>query len=52
LVTLLGLAGAGILGAAASGTRWPRPTLRVVLGGSAAMAVTALVGHLAGVAGI
>jgi len=52
LVTLLGLAGAGVLRAVASGTPWPRPTVRVVLGGAAAMAVTALVGQLAGVAGI
>jgi len=52
VVTVVGLAVAGALGAIAAGTRWPRPTLRVVLGGSAAMAVTALVGHLAGVAGI
>jgi VIT1/CCC1 family predicted Fe2+/Mn2+ transporter len=29
-----------------------RPTLRVVLGGMAAMLVTALIGRLAGVAGV
>jgi VIT1/CCC1 family predicted Fe2+/Mn2+ transporter len=51
-VTMIGLAVAGILGAAAAGTAWPRPTLRVVLGGSAAMAITALVGHFAGATGI
>lgn len=51
-VTVLGLAVAGVLGAVAAGTSWLRPTLRVVLGGSAAMAVTAMVGHLAGVAGV
>lgn len=52
LVTVAGLAVAGVLGAKAAGTAWGRPTLRVVLGGSAAMAVTAAVGHLAGVAGV
>jgi vacuolar iron transporter family protein len=48
VVTIVGLAVAGVLGARAAGTGLPRPTLRVVLGGSAAMAVTALVGHFAG----
>jgi VIT1/CCC1 family predicted Fe2+/Mn2+ transporter len=52
VVTMLGLCIAGVLGAAAAGTHWLRPTVRVVLGGAAAMAVTAGVGHLAGVAGI
>lgn len=51
-VTLLGLAVAGVLGARAAGVGWRRPTTRVLLGGAAAMAVTALVGHLAGVAGV
>ncbi len=51
-VTIVGLMVAGILGAKAAGTAWPKPTARVVLGGTAAMAVTALVGHFAGVAGI
>lgn len=51
-VTILGLAVAGLLGARAAGTTLLRPTLRVVLGGTAAMIVTALIGRLAGVAGI
>jgi vacuolar iron transporter family protein len=50
-VTIVGLALAGLLGARAAGTSWGRPTMRVLLGGSAAMAVTALVGQLAGLAG-
>jgi len=52
VVTLAGLLVAGALGARASGTAPGRPILRVVVGGAAAMAVTALVGHLAGVAGV
>jgi VIT1/CCC1 family predicted Fe2+/Mn2+ transporter len=51
-VTILGLALAGVLGARAAGTTLLRPTLRVVLGGIAAMLVTALIGRLAGVAGV
>ena len=51
-VTIVGLTIAGVLGARAAGTAWPKPTARVVFGGTAAMAVTSLVGHLAGVAGI
>ena len=50
-VTIVGLAVAGFLGARAAGTSWRKPMLRVVLGGTAAMAVTALVGQLAGVVG-
>ncbi|HET9655867.1 MAG TPA: VIT1/CCC1 transporter family protein [Kineosporiaceae bacterium] len=50
LVTILGLAVAGMLGARAAGTPMLRPALRVVLGGSAAMAITSLVGQIAGVA--
>jgi VIT1/CCC1 family predicted Fe2+/Mn2+ transporter len=49
-VTLVGLAVAGMLGARAAGTPMLRPALRVVLGGGAAMAVTTLVGQLAGIA--
>jgi VIT1/CCC1 family predicted Fe2+/Mn2+ transporter len=52
VVTLIGLAVAGLLGAKAAGTTLLRPTVRVVLGGSAAMLVTALIGRLANVAGI
>lgn len=51
-VTVIGLALAGLLGARAAGTRLLPPTLRVMLGGSAAMAATALIGHLAHVRGI
>jgi VIT1/CCC1 family predicted Fe2+/Mn2+ transporter len=47
-VTLVGLLAAGLLGAHAAGSRLTRPTLRVVLGGLAAMAVTAGIGHLVG----
>ncbi len=51
-VTVLGLAVAGVLGARVAGVGWRRPTLRVLLGGAAAMAVTALLGHLVGLAGV
>ncbi|KOV39000.1 membrane protein [Streptomyces sp. XY431] len=51
-VTLLGLATAGVLAARAAGTGALRPTLRVVLGGGLAMAITAAVGQLADVSGI
>jgi VIT1/CCC1 family predicted Fe2+/Mn2+ transporter len=52
VVTLIGLAIAGILGAWIAGTALARPALRVVFGGGLAMLVTALVGQLAHVAGI
>lgn len=52
IVTVLGLAVAGVLGARVAGTSTLRPALRVVIGGSLAMAVTALVGQLVYVAGI
>jgi VIT1/CCC1 family predicted Fe2+/Mn2+ transporter len=52
IVTVIGLAVAGMLGARAAGTRLLPPTIRVMLGGSAAMAVTSLIGHLAHVSGI
>jgi vacuolar iron transporter family protein len=51
-VTLAGLLVAGILGARAAGSRLPRPTLRVVFGGMAAMAVTASIGQLVGATGL
>ncbi|GAA2740889.1 VIT family protein [Kitasatospora cinereorecta] len=51
-VTLLGLAGAGVLAARAAGTGVLRPTLRVVLGGGLAMAITAAVGQIADVSGV
>lgn len=52
VVTVVGLALAGLLGARAAGTRLIPPTLRVMFGGSAAMVVTSLIGHLAHVSGI
>ena len=52
VVTIVGLAGAGLLGARVAGGALVRPTLRVVVGGSAAMAVTAAVGHLAHISGV
>jgi VIT1/CCC1 family predicted Fe2+/Mn2+ transporter len=52
VVTLIGLAIAGILGAWIAGTALARPALRVVLGGGFAMLVTALVGQLVHVAGM
>ena len=52
LVTLIGLAIAGILGAWVAGTALARPSLRVVLGGGLAMLVTALVGQLVHISGI
>jgi VIT1/CCC1 family predicted Fe2+/Mn2+ transporter len=51
-VTLVGLAVAGLLGARAAGTGLLRPTLRVLLGGTAAMIVTAIIGRIAHVSGI
>ncbi|MGK4584866.1 VIT1/CCC1 transporter family protein [Kitasatospora sp. HPMI-4] len=52
VVTLCGLAAAGVLAARAAGTGLLRPALRVVLGGGLAMAVTAAVGQLAHVSGV
>lgn len=52
VVTVIGLALAGLLGARAAGTRLLPPTIRVMLGGGAAMLVTSLIGHLAHVSGI
>lgn len=52
VVTLVGLVVAGILGARVAGGSTTRPALRVLLGGAAAMAVTALVGQLAHVSGV
>jgi VIT1/CCC1 family predicted Fe2+/Mn2+ transporter len=51
-VTIVGLACAGVLGARAAGTTLLRPTLRVLLGGSAAMIVTAAIGQIAHVSGL
>ena len=52
LVTIAGLALAGLLSARAAGTPAARPMVRVVLGGTAAMLVTALIGSLTKVAGL
>jgi len=52
VVTLAGLVVSGLLSARAAGTGLFRPTARVVAGGAAAMLVTALVGHLAHIAGV
>jgi VIT1/CCC1 family predicted Fe2+/Mn2+ transporter len=51
-VTLIGLAGTGILGARIAGAHPGRPALRVIIGGGLAMAVTAIVGQLVHVSGI
>ncbi|WP_462188922.1 MULTISPECIES: VIT1/CCC1 transporter family protein [unclassified Frankia] len=50
VVTMIGLAVAGMLAARAAGMALLRPALRVVLGGAAAMLVTALVGLITGAA--
>ena len=50
-VTLLGLTVAGVTGARIAGGAIARPALRVLLGGAAAMAITALVGQIAHVSG-
>jgi len=52
LVTLIGLAIAGLLAAWVAGIALVRPTLRVVTGGGLAMLVTAIVGQLFHVSGI
>lgn len=52
VVALLGLVVAGLLGARVAGGRMTRPALRVLVGGAAAMAVTALVGQIAHVSGV
>jgi len=52
LVSLAGLAGLGALGAALGGAPRLRAALRVLLGGGFAMAVSALVGHVLGLAGL
>lgn len=50
-VTLVGLVAAGVTGARVAGGVLLRPAMRVLLGGAAAMAVTALVGQIAHVSG-
>jgi VIT1/CCC1 family predicted Fe2+/Mn2+ transporter len=51
-VSLASLAGLGALGGYAGGAPMHKGALRVALGGGVAMATTALIGHLLGVAGI
>jgi hypothetical protein len=52
LVTLCGPLVAGVLGAKAAGAGVVRPALRVLIGGSLAMAITAAVGRIAHVSGV
>jgi VIT1/CCC1 family predicted Fe2+/Mn2+ transporter len=52
LVSLVSLGALGALGGYLGGAPMGRASLRVMLGGAAAMAATALIGHLLGVAGI
>ena len=52
LVSLVGLVGLGALGAALGGAPRLRAALRVLIGGGFAMAVSALVGRVLGLAGI
>ncbi len=52
LVSLVSLGVLGALGGRLGGASMGRASLRVLLGGGAAMATTALIGHLLGVAGI
>jgi vacuolar iron transporter family protein len=52
MVSLASLAGLGALGGYAGGAPMLRAALRVTLGGGVAMATTALIGHLLGVAGV
>ncbi len=52
VVALVALGTLGRLGAAVGGADWRRATARVIVGGVFAMAITAAVGRLAGVAGV
>lgn len=52
VITEIGLALAGLIGARISGTRWLPPTVRILIGGSLAMAVTAGIGALVHVSGL
>lgn len=51
-ITILGLALAGVIGAKISGTRPLPPTLRIIIGGCLAMAVTSGIGALVHISGI
>lgn len=50
--TLLGLVCTGVLSARTSGASLFRPTIRVLIGGSLGMAITAGIGHFAHISGI
>jgi VIT1/CCC1 family predicted Fe2+/Mn2+ transporter len=50
--TFLGLIGTGVLSARTSGASLFRPTVRVLIGGTLGMAITAGIGHLAHISGI
>ena len=52
VVVLAALAATGALSAWIGGSRWLRPTLRVVIGGGIALAATFLIGTLLGVSGV
>jgi len=52
VVTLLGLALAGVIGAMISGTKPLPPTIRILVGGSLAMAVTSGIGALVHISGL
>jgi len=49
---LIALAATGIVGARIGGNSWLRPTLRIVIGGALALAITFGIGSLLGVSGI
>jgi VIT1/CCC1 family predicted Fe2+/Mn2+ transporter len=49
---LVALAGTGILGARIGGNSWLRPTLRIVIGGALALAITFGIGSLLSVSGV
>ena len=50
--TFVGLIGTGVLSARTSGASLLRPTVRVLIGGTLGMAITAGIGHLAHISGI
>jgi vacuolar iron transporter family protein len=52
LVTLLGLIGAGLISARSAGSPYIKTTLRVLIGGSLGMAITAGIGSLVHLSGI
>ena len=52
LVTVIGLALAGVIGASISGTKPLPPTIRILIGGSLAMAVTSGIGALVHMSGL